>query len=72
MDHKAVQAMGKATMEYIKTVLKPGMNLKEVRRLCEEKMLELEQIPSGIGMLGLLSFREGNHSFCFRKGICDL
>ena len=41
MDHKAVQAMGKATMEYIKTVLKPGMNLKEVRRLCEEKMLEL-------------------------------
>ena len=41
MDHKAVQAIGKATMEYIKTVLKPGMNLKEVRRLCEEKMLEL-------------------------------
>ena len=41
MDHKAVQAMGKVTMEYIKTVLKPGMGLKEVRRLCEKKMLEL-------------------------------
>ena len=41
MDHKAVQVMGKVTMEYIKTVLKPGMGLKEVRRLCEKKMLEL-------------------------------
>ena len=41
MDHKAVQAMGKVTMEYIKTVLKPGIGLKEVRRLCEKKMLEL-------------------------------
>ncbi len=32
MDHKAVQAMGKVTMEYIKTVLKPGMGLKVLTR----------------------------------------
>ncbi len=41
MDYKAVQAIGKETMEYIKRVLEPGMSLIEVRKLCEDKMLEL-------------------------------
>ena len=41
MDYKAVQDIGKETMEYIKRVLEPGMSLIEVRKLCEDKMLEL-------------------------------
>jgi len=32
------------TIEYIKQVIKPGMNLLEIRKLCENKMLELELI----------------------------
>ena len=38
MDYKAVQDIGKETMEYIKRVLEPGMSLIEVRKLCEDKM----------------------------------
>ncbi len=30
--------IAKDTIEYIKTKIRPGMPLKEVRRLCEEKM----------------------------------
>ena len=29
------------TIEYIKNIIKPGMNLLEIRKLCEEKLLEL-------------------------------
>ena len=36
MDYKAVQDIGKETMEYIKRVLEPGMSLIEVRKLCED------------------------------------
>ncbi len=36
-----IQAMAKKTIEYIKSVIKPGMNLLEVRSICEDKMLEL-------------------------------
>ena len=31
----------KQTIEYIKKVIKPEINLLEIRKLCEEKMLEL-------------------------------
>ena len=41
MEYKAVQKLAKDTIEYIKGEIKPGMPLKEVRRLCEEKMLFL-------------------------------
>lgn len=41
MEHRAVQQIAKDTMEYIKTEIKAGMNLLEVRRLCEQKMLSL-------------------------------
>lgn len=41
MDYKAVQAIGKETMEYIKAVLEPEMSLIEARKLCEDKMQEL-------------------------------
>lgn len=39
MKHKDVQKIAKDTIEYIKTVIHPGMNLLEIRSLCEEKML---------------------------------
>ena len=31
----------KQTIEYIKKVIKPEINLLEIRKLCEEKMLEV-------------------------------
>lgn len=41
MEYKQVQKIAKDTIEYIKQEIKPGMNLLEIRRKCEEKMLEL-------------------------------
>ena len=36
-----IQLAAKQTIEYIKKVIKPEINLLEIRKLCEEKMLEL-------------------------------
>ena len=36
-----VQKIAKETIEYIKKEIKPGMSLPDVRRRCEEKMIEL-------------------------------
>lgn len=41
MNHKDVQQIAKDTVSYIRTVIQPGMNLLEIRKLCEEKMLAL-------------------------------
>lgn len=41
MDYSKVQGIAKETISYIKTIIKPGMNLLEIRKICEEKMLEL-------------------------------
>lgn len=41
LDYKEVQQIARETIEYAKTLIKPGMNLLEVRKLCEQKMLEL-------------------------------
>ena len=40
-EYRRVQGIAKETMEYIRGAARPGMALKEVRRLCEEKMREL-------------------------------
>ena len=37
-DYNDVQKIAKETIEYVKTEIRPGMPLPEVRRLCEEKM----------------------------------
>ena len=37
-EYSDVQKIAKETIEYIKTEIRPGMPLPEVRRLCEEKM----------------------------------
>jgi len=39
--YKAVQKIAKDTIGYIKAEIRPGMPLKEVRLLCEDKMREL-------------------------------
>ena len=39
LDYKEVQQIARETIEYAKTFI--GMNLLEVRKLCEQKMLEL-------------------------------
>ncbi|MBE5876198.1 MAG: aminopeptidase P family protein [Lachnospiraceae bacterium] len=41
MEHKQVQQFAKDTIEYIRTVIKSGMNLLEIRQKCEDKLLEL-------------------------------
>ena len=40
-EYSCVQKIAKDTIEFIKTEIKPGMLLSQVRSLCEEKMLEL-------------------------------
>ena len=41
VDYRTVQKIAKDTIRYIKGEIKPGMSLKEVRRLCEDRMLAL-------------------------------
>ena len=41
MEYRQVQKIAKDTLAYAIHRIKPGMNLREIRRLCEEKMLEL-------------------------------
>ena len=41
MEYKQVQQIAKDTIEYIRTVIKSGMNLLEIRQKCEDKLLEL-------------------------------
>lgn len=41
MNYGEVQSIAKHTLCFIKNMIKPGMKLREVRMLCEEKMLEL-------------------------------
>ncbi|HIZ38994.1 MAG TPA: aminopeptidase P family protein [Candidatus Anaerobutyricum stercoris] len=41
MQHKKVQLIAKQTMDFIRKTISPGMKLTQVRRLCEDKMLEL-------------------------------
>lgn len=41
MEYRQVQKIAKDTITYIKQVIKPGMNLRDIRKLCEEKMLVL-------------------------------
>ena len=39
--YSRIQLAAKQTIEYIKKTIKPGMNLLEIRKFCEEKLLEL-------------------------------
>lgn len=41
MEYREIQQTAKATIEYIKQEMKPGMNLLSIRQKCEEKLLEL-------------------------------
>lgn len=36
-----VQSIAKSTIDYAKEIIKPGLNLVELRKMCENKMLEL-------------------------------
>ena len=51
LEYREVQRIAKTTIEYAKTIIKPGMNLLHLRKLCE-------QIRSGIGMLVHLYLQE--------------
>ena len=41
MDHKSVQQIAKDTIAYAKQIIKPGINLRGLRRSLEEKMTKL-------------------------------
>ncbi len=41
MQYKEVQLIAKQTMDFIRKMILPGMKLIEVRKICEDKMLEL-------------------------------
>lgn len=41
MTYYEMQNAARLTFEYIKSVIKPGMTLIDVRKLCEAKLLEL-------------------------------
>lgn len=41
MTHQQVQQIARETISWIRQVIHPGMSLADVRRSCEEKMLEL-------------------------------
>lgn len=41
MEYREIQRATKDTISYIKTVIRPGMHLIDIRRLCEEKLLSL-------------------------------
>lgn len=41
MEYREIQRAAKDTISYIKTVIRPGMHLIYIRRLCEEKLLSL-------------------------------
>lgn len=41
MQYNEIQNIAKETIKYIREVIVPGMNLIELRKLCEDKMLEL-------------------------------
>lgn len=41
MNYSEVQGLAKVTIDYIKSEIRPGMNLLEVREMCEQKMLSL-------------------------------
>ena len=36
-----VQSIAKSTIDYVKEIIKPGLSLVELRKMCENKMLEL-------------------------------
>lgn len=38
--YRQIQRSAKLTIEYIKEMIRPGMNLREIRKLCEKKLLE--------------------------------
>lgn len=41
MEYRDVQQMAKDTMAYARAQIRPGMNLREVRSLCEDKLMAL-------------------------------
>lgn len=67
MEYSEVQQIAKKTIEYAKTIIKPGMNLLDLRDLCERKMLELGADSFGIGILVRLFLQEMKQQYRCRE-----
>jgi hypothetical protein len=60
-----IQQAAKQAIDYIKNIIKPGLNLLEIRRLCEEKLRSQVQILFGIGVLEHLYLRGMRRQFLY-------
>ncbi len=68
MEYRQVQKIAKDTLAYAIHRIKPGMNLREIRRLCEEKCLNWAPTLSGTGMWAHLCLQEMKLRYPFRAG----
>lgn len=68
LDYKEVQQIARETIEYAKTFIKPGMNLLEVRKLCEQKMLELGADSFWYWDIGAFVFAGKENIYYFENG----
>ncbi len=51
MEYTQVQKIAKDTIEFAKKNIQPCMNLRDVRKMCDAKMLELGRLASGMGWI---------------------
>ena len=63
--YSRIQLVAKQTIEYIKKIIKPGMNLLEIRKFCEEKLLEVGADSFWYGMLVHLYLQEMKQLFLY-------
>lgn len=68
MEYKDIQRIAKETISYIKTAIKPNMNLLDIRRLCEEKMLSLGADSFWYWDIGASVFREMKQRYPYPDG----
>ena len=68
LTYREVQKIAKDTIEYIIDEIKPGMPLKEIRFLCEEKMRELGEDSFWYYDIGAFFLQVTRQRFQFPEG----
>ena len=65
----AMQNLNRATIKYAAGMIKVGMNLPDIKALCENYCWKMARIPFGIGMLARLFFQEMRLLFLYQAKI---
>lgn len=68
--YKEVQFIAKQTMDFIRKAISPGMKLAQVRKLCEDKMLELGADSFWYWNIGAFILREEAKTAYIKTGFC--